>query len=377
MQFGGGAPQEMSFEILLDDLEGSYDIGSDLDRLFLMMETDSRFATKKKNSAPPPYVTFSWGHTNMFKAAVKSLSVQYLRFAPHGTPIRAQVKLTLIQVAKNDSRSGRGPTAAQNRPPARPPASAGTPSATGLVAVDGVRPVRRSDRMAHHRRDQWHRRPTGAAAGNPSLNPGTRHGPRPNKRRRRGRRGEVQGIPLDPQLAAQLSEVRVEENLMLPDAFMVRIADPDLKHLDAPQFEIGNEVEILFAPPQAGGLQTLTAGQIAALEPEFSTGGAHLTLRGYDRSHVLHRTRRTQTYQNSTADDVARKVADRAGLKAGTIDVAGAPEDFVQQTNETDWEFLWRLAARIDFEVLVVGDQAPLPPRRRSCRVRADSAAVG
>ncbi len=167
----------------------------------------------------------------------------------------------------------------------------------------------------------------------------------------------IQGIPLDPQLAAQLSEVRVEENLMLPDAFMVRIADPDLKHLDAPQFEIGNEVEILFAPPQAGGLQTLTAGQIAALEPEFSTGGAHLTLRGYDRSHVLHRTRRTQTYQNSTADDVARKVADRAGLKAGTIDAAGAPEDFVQQTNETDWEFLWRLAARIDFEVLVVGDQ--------------------
>ena len=74
----------------------------------------------------------------------------------------------------------------------------------------------------------------------------------------------IQGIPLDPQLAAQLSEVRVEENLMLPDAFMVRIADPDLKHLDAPQFEIGNEVEILFAPPQAGGLQTLTAGQIAS-----------------------------------------------------------------------------------------------------------------
>ena len=29
----------------------------------------------------------------------------------------------------------------------------------------------------------------------------------------------------------------------------------------------------------------------------------------------------------------------------------------MQQTNETDWEFLWRLAARIDFEVLVVGDQ--------------------
>lgn len=167
----------------------------------------------------------------------------------------------------------------------------------------------------------------------------------------------IQGTPLDPQLAAHLSEIRVEDHLMLPDAFLVRIADPDLKHMDASAFEIGNQLEILFANPQAGGLQTITAGQIAALEPEFSAGGAYLTLRGYDRSHGLHRTRRTQTYQNSTADDVAQKVAQRAGLKTGTIDPAGAPEDFLQQTNETDWEFLWRLAAKIDFEVAVVGDQ--------------------
>jgi len=127
--------------------------------------------------------------------------------------------------------------------------------------------------------------------------------------------------------------------------------------MDDATFEIGNMVQILLADPQSGGLKNVTSGQIAALEPEFSAGGAHVALRGYDWSHVLHRTRRTQTYQNSTFDDVARKVADRAGLRPGTIDPAGAPEDFLQQTNETDWEFLWRLAARIDFEVVVVGDQ--------------------
>jgi phage protein D len=167
----------------------------------------------------------------------------------------------------------------------------------------------------------------------------------------------IQGAALEPEMAAQLSEVRVEDHLMMPDAFLVRIADPDLKHMDAPMFEVGNEVEILFANPRAGALQTITTGQIAALEPEFSAAGAYVALRGYDRSHVLHRTRRTQTYQNSTADDVARKVAERAGLRAGTIDPAGAPEDFLQQTNETDWEFLWRLAAKIDFEVVVVRAQ--------------------
>ena len=50
VQFGGGAPQEMSFEILLDDLEGTYDVGADLDRLFLMMETDSQFATARRTA---------------------------------------------------------------------------------------------------------------------------------------------------------------------------------------------------------------------------------------------------------------------------------------------------------------------------------------
>ena len=42
------------------------------------------------------------------------MSVQYQRFGPDGTPILAQVKLTLIQVEKSDSRSGRGPTPGQN-----------------------------------------------------------------------------------------------------------------------------------------------------------------------------------------------------------------------------------------------------------------------
>jgi phage protein D len=162
------------------------------------------------------------------------------------------------------------------------------------------------------------------------------------------------GRPLSPSLAQQLVEVRVQDNLMLPDTFLIRFTDPDLKQIDAPAFDIGSEVEILFASVQAGGLKSVCKGQIAALEPEFSPGGAYVALRGYDHSHVLHRTKRTQTYQNATADDIARKVADRAGLRPGTIDAAGAPHEFIQQSSESDWELLWRLASAIDFEVVVL-----------------------
>jgi phage protein D len=162
------------------------------------------------------------------------------------------------------------------------------------------------------------------------------------------------GQALAPTVLQKLIEVRIQENLMLPDAFLMRISDPDMKQVDSFAYEIGAEVEILLASAQEGSLQPVFKGQVTALEPEFSAGGAYVALRGYDNSHAMHRTKRTQTYQNATADDIAHKVAERSGLQPGTIEAAGAPHDFIQQSNESDWEFLWRLAAAIDFEVVVV-----------------------
>jgi phage protein D len=165
----------------------------------------------------------------------------------------------------------------------------------------------------------------------------------------------VNGTPLDPELAAKLLEVRVEDHLRLPDAFLIRISDPGLEHVDSNPLEVGAEIEIKFAGIDSSDrLVTLLKGQITSLEPEFSGGGAILAARGYDHSHSLNRSRTNETYQNATAADIAQKVARRAGLQTGTIDSdPGGPQDFVQQHGETDWDFLTRLAGAIDFEVTV------------------------
>ena len=164
----------------------------------------------------------------------------------------------------------------------------------------------------------------------------------------------IDGQPLDPALEGRLIEVRVDDNLMLPDAVSLRIADPGLEHVDSSPLEIGAEVEVQLAGAEASALAKVFKGQIAAVEPEFGAGGAVLAARGYDYSHALNRTRRTRTFQNMTAADIARKVVTTAGLTPGTIDSGGGPHDFVQQNNETDWDFLWRLASRIDFELVVL-----------------------
>ena len=167
----------------------------------------------------------------------------------------------------------------------------------------------------------------------------------------------INGQPLDAKLQGRLIEVRVQDNLRLPDSALIRISDPGLESVDSIPLEIGANVEILLAAVDAKSLTSVFTGRITSLEPEFSSLGTILAARAYDGSHLLHQTKRAQTFQNMTAGDIAKKVAQRAGISVGTVESAGPPHDFVQQNNETDWEFLWRLATRIDFEVLVLQDK--------------------
>jgi phage protein D len=167
----------------------------------------------------------------------------------------------------------------------------------------------------------------------------------------------VAGQAIDPLLAAQLLEVRVESHLRLADTVSIRIADPLLEQIDAGTFDIGSDLVVLLAAPAATSLTTLFDGQITTFEPEFTEHEVVLAVRGYDRSHLMNRVPRTETYQQMTYADIARQIAGLAGLTAGTIDDAGGSLDFIQQSDETDWAFLWRLASAIGFEVTVDGRQ--------------------
>ena len=165
----------------------------------------------------------------------------------------------------------------------------------------------------------------------------------------------VAGQSIDPLLAGQLLEVRLESHLLLADTVSIRMADPLLEHIDSAPFDIGADLEVLLGAPAATSLTTLFDGQITTFEPEFTEDEVILAVRGYDRSHLMNRSRRTETYQQMTYADIARQVAGTAGLQPGTIDDAGGSIEFVQQSDETDWAFLCRLARAIGFEVTVDG----------------------
>jgi phage protein D len=169
------------------------------------------------------------------------------------------------------------------------------------------------------------------------------------------------GMPLDPITLGHVLEIRVDSHLMLPDMVSIWIADPDLEHCDNPLFDIGSPVQVMFAAPDGYMLTSVFDGQVTSLEPDFGTESAVLLIRGYDRSHKLNRSRKTETYQMMSVSEIVTKVALEAGFLPGMIEVAGGPLEFVQQSNETDWSFLWRLASQtgcqwgVDGELLNFG----------------------
>jgi len=99
--FTGGHPWEMTLQLLLDStlLTNGETIVQTTNRLFNAMKAglgEGGGSPGKKTTKRPPFVTFGFGKFS-FLAVIKNLSVQYTLFRPTGEPIRADVKLSLMQ----------------------------------------------------------------------------------------------------------------------------------------------------------------------------------------------------------------------------------------------------------------------------------------
>lgn len=163
------------------------------------------------------------------------------------------------------------------------------------------------------------------------------------------------GSALDPTLAGQILEVRVETTVGLPDVCTIRLAeaDPDgsgtLKVIDDARLKLGAPLVVKLAKPVGGQLGEVFNGEITTVEAELGSTAAgdpvlELTVTALDRSHRMHRKTTTRTFRQTTVSDIARKMAGEHGVKVGTLAAlpGGAAEER-HQVGETDWEYLSRL----------------------------------
>jgi uncharacterized protein involved in type VI secretion and phage assembly len=158
------------------------------------------------------------------------------------------------------------------------------------------------------------------------------------------------GSDLDPKFAKVLSDVRVTQSLNLPDLCTFRIQD-DMKMtlIDSHPFDFGKELEILLQPPEGDVYTKVFKGEVVTVEGEFEEKGVYLAVRAYGKAHRMNRAQKNEVYLDKSYSDIAGQLAGAAGLSSQTdADPAGSRK-FVQQSNETDWAFLARLASQIGF----------------------------
>ncbi|MFJ9823872.1 VgrG-related protein [Streptomyces sp. NPDC101160] len=155
---------------------------------------------------------------------------------------------------------------------------------------------------------------------------------------------EFGGTPLPARLANQLVEGYVDDSRTLPDLFVLRFRDPDRTLLKQAGIEVGAEARLSARGGGGGAPRPLLTGVVTALELELDDSGTFTVVRGLDETYRLLRGVRVASYQNMTLSDICAQVARRAGLKTGTMDVAGPVLDHVAQPNVSDWEFVRALA---------------------------------
>jgi len=178
----------------------------------------------------------------------------------------------------------------------------------------------------------------------------------------------VGGLPLLPDIAADVVAVSASQDVGLPGMFTVRLIDwdPDRRSLpwsDGPPFQPGVAVEVLLG--YVGALSTVLVGEITGLELEIDGDSTPmLVVRGYDRRHRLMRGQRTRTFVGITDADIARRIGTEHGLAVSASGTT-APSAHVFQHNQTDLEFLTQRARRIGYEVGIADRTLLFRPRQR------------
>ncbi|MGW5097631.1 VgrG-related protein [Streptomyces nodosus] len=164
---------------------------------------------------------------------------------------------------------------------------------------------------------------------------------------------EFDGRPLPPAVANTLVEGYVDDSRTLPDLFVLRFRDPGRVLLEQTGVRIGTPVRLLAGAGGGPSPRPLFTGSVTALEVEIDDTGTFTVVRGLDESHRLFRGRRVASYQNMTLADICVRVARQAGLKPGTVEVAGPVLEHVAQPNVSDWEFLRSLAEEAGAQIHV------------------------
>jgi phage protein D/phage baseplate assembly protein gpV len=184
----------------------------------------------------------------------------------------------------------------------------------------------------------------------------------------------IDGADLDPVEANFVHEIKITDWLRLPSTCALSVGYPaadegnPYQALDDSKFVIGAEIEVRLGATSDRQTQPLFAGEIVTVEPEFEAGGASMVVRAYDRSHRMMRTRKQRFFTKMSISQVVGNIIGEHGFRAD-VKTSRQTHEYILQNNETDWEFVARLAQKVGFEFIVRDKTASFKPPEGSAPV--------
>lgn len=160
------------------------------------------------------------------------------------------------------------------------------------------------------------------------------------------------------QAMRDVTEVTYRDQLDKFDKFSFTVNNWDaekrtFKYSDTKLFEPGTEVELRIGYRSEKKLSLMAKGTITTLQPTFPAGGQPtLSVSGTsDSLDDLRKDQRSMVYEKLTDTQIAKKVAQQAGVKIKTGREKEPAYNYLLQENEYDVVFLARLAKRMGYEL--------------------------
>ncbi|WP_420328416.1 phage late control D family protein [Mameliella sp.] len=125
-------------------------------------------------------------------------------------------------------------------------------------------------------------------------------------------------------------------------------------YFDRALLDFGTPLRIAIGGGQGAG--AVFEGRISGIEGRFpKSRPPEVLVLAEDRLQDLRKTRRTRVFEEASAEDVIRAVAQDHGLTPNT-DIEGPTMPIVAQLNQSDLAFLRTVAANVGAEIWVRGD---------------------
>jgi phage protein D/phage baseplate assembly protein gpV len=166
---------------------------------------------------------------------------------------------------------------------------------------------------------------------------------------------KVNGVPLPSQIKDNLLSAVVDDGVQQADVVELRFRDQGRTLLSPPLFMVGATVKVAITTGSLATPTELVEAEITELAAEYDLEvGSIAIVRGFDRAHKLFRGRKNKNFMMMKASDIASMVAAANGLTPN-VDPTTTVYTHISQANESDWQFLKRLANHSGHVLSVTG----------------------